>query len=661
MRSKRYGVFLSWLFLFLWIPPLYAYTSGDISFDSPDLEVSYGMTGSARMYLSAFKNRQNGKDTAPNRHQFRWYSLGIPAFLRFSDGRLHTRSPFGGLTRITMRLILLHDAHRQALANAANEKYSSLPSRPVRPSQIYLVPLQKLWCEVLYRRKAFRGLASTLSSDATKLFFDFENQVDADIFEKGIAEGFPLKCRYQFQGFESKKATITIRLVELQTPSIKAKIFGKGETRYLTRQQATQLSSYLAAHLSINEEYELGGDAFEKNLLQKLLSLTESRMTTPQDFLTVIKHQYEMIDPSLAKSLTPDTVRKESQKLFIFAKTGTKTHLKTIKARDKENKTRNRRETEVNAGGSFLGISTNGSVKYVKENENAWKTNNKDEKDQLLDLNRENKDGIQWERDGDTIIPKTIDVHVLSKANFEKNFNIDWKKNVYSKKDFSGEFTLDSKESITPTQIATNEVLLLAKLTSIETQFNTLKKQAKQAVLKLEKEKQQIIFETKKILKTLQHNLQLIATSNKQNVAAISTNFFFLKKEISNIRNHLTQELLFLRQECTLHTKPVHAFFDRRDPKIVTRLLNEAFNRGKYVFHLSDNRAPQHGKYELNHHGVLVFSETNGFEVCTSLNKKFIRRFPSEKDVDIEGGAVYVRGSYRYKHNGEEIIECCRY
>jgi len=221
-------------------------------------------------------------------------------------------------------------------------------------------------------------------------------------------------------------------------------LFGPANEVYVNRSQLTELSNEVYSYFDIIENYQIEQDKFSSAFVESLILLTGEnsfRHVSFEDALSSLS-KYSL---DISGDIKPDQIKNEISKLFKVDKTGNKSHIvfddKYYNELDKQSKSSGSSSGSVSV---FKLFGAKGSRSYANDHKEHWIKNETHLDDQLKELNNYSKDIIEYEFDGDKIIPKSINVCKLQSSLFKKNLFFSRIKKFYSEADFNKEFTLET-------------------------------------------------------------------------------------------------------------------------------------------------------------------------------------------------------------------------
>ena len=265
----------------------------------------------------------------------------------------------------------------------------------------------------------------------------FEKRINADKDNLDLE----LNCEATSAGQTYRENTLVILGTQLNRIGLTDKIFGIGNEKYVTRNQISQLSSELYQKLNIIEIYQMPENKFKESFLDDFISMTASSIyqnVNVNDTLSLLsRYNFEA-------DIKPNVIYSEMSKIFTVNKVNNKERLTLSKTNYDRLITTYGRSTGGSAGGSFFGINFGGSASYATSQSSYWESSNTLFTNQLNELNTYFENEVQWERKGNIIVPKSINVSKLSKALFQRDMSFSRVKREYTEAPYKRQFLLET-------------------------------------------------------------------------------------------------------------------------------------------------------------------------------------------------------------------------
>jgi microcystin-dependent protein len=470
-----------------------ASSNEDIEFKLPDLTVDY-LTKNRNAHLEAFKTQFNNEilNNKKESDYFRltWVSYGYPVITttKFDS------SSFSSLTEVSRNddsagfqfinkhkssksfnssnlfhftpegfhifVEMLTKEQQELFAQKVRSKYNIL----VKPEQIVRLIPERFSCNLEIfdnlQRKHIKLKGFSRNSREYPLRVDFfyskfdeermalEERIKMMQQDDGLDE-FSFDCEFETMGKKSKKNILKITLDQLNDLNLLDEIFGpNNENVYLTRNQMTELSDSIYGSLKIEEIYEITEHEFRDKFISNLIELVADSSFKNVDFDSALsllsKYSIDIQD-----DLKPDIIRNEMSKILVIDKRRQKSHIILNQSyAELLNKNSNSNFAFSGSGGLISKLIGNPNVSFAKQKSSEWQKQTSSLDDQLNELNKYSKNEIQWQFDGEKIVPKSIKVTLLKKAKFRKTLTFDRIYQIYNDAEFKRQFTLDVKNSI---------------------------------------------------------------------------------------------------------------------------------------------------------------------------------------------------------------------
>jgi hypothetical protein len=113
----------------------------------------------------------------------------------------------------------------------------------------------------------------------------------------------------------------------------------------------------------------------------------------------------------------PDTILHDAGRILEIEQDGDKSHI--IANRTAQNEFESKQDLKISGGGSFLGISA--FANFAENNQERWKNASTSLDNQLRELNRHSKGEIEWTVDGNRVVPKSLNLSMVSRASLRKS------------------------------------------------------------------------------------------------------------------------------------------------------------------------------------------------------------------------------------------------
>jgi hypothetical protein len=210
----------------------------------------------------------------------------------------------------------------------------------------------------------------------------------------------------------------------------------------VTRQQMAEIASEIHQSMNIYEQYEMSEKEFDSGFIDGLIKLKVA------DFKPVpIESVLNSLSKYSIKDLQPNIIRKNLYKVLKVKTVGDKKHIIINSEYLKNNSEKDRDEIDTSVKAGYAGLSASASFKYVKEKERSWASSGKNLDDQLNELNSHSQDNLEWELEGEKIVPKRLKVSRLVKTSFNEKLNFENIKRIVDVI-FDKKFTLEYKNGI---------------------------------------------------------------------------------------------------------------------------------------------------------------------------------------------------------------------
>jgi hypothetical protein len=567
--------------------------SDDIEFKLPDLTVDY-LTKNGHVHLEAFKTQVNN-EILTNRKEsdyfkLTWVSNGYPvivikdlepsltsSFIQVShkdnsvgyqfftgDGPLPSNlSKMFHFTREGFHFYvdMLTSEQQDLFAYKVKQKYNIT----INPEQIVRLIPEKFTCHLNLLDSSnintftLKGYVRNLREyPLTVDFFYSKLRKERIMFEERLkmvhVDGhgqFSFECSLETNGRKSRRNTFKITLDQINNLNLIDDIFGPTSDKvYLTRNQIVSLSNYIFNSLKVEEIYEIPEHQFNQKFLSNLIELVADSSFKNVDFESslVLLSKYSL---DLKHDFKPDVIKNEMSKIFKLDKSSSKTHI--IVDNDYYEKLMKKSQDQSSgsaSGSAFFGLfEGDASVNFVNQRESDWAKQTSSLDDQLKELNSYSENNIEWQFDGEKIVPKTINAVLAKKANFRKTLNFDRIYEVYNDAEFKREFTLNVNAAkvahyLTDESYSSKRIASLEKLSD---QLNT----------ELENLKQTQNISSTNLESAIKNESSLVGTSITlihQKIQDVKNSFHSVNSLIGNLDSKISAKLTACRV-CFLETE----------------------------------------------------------------------------------------------------------
>lgn len=423
----------------------------DIDFETPHVIVDYNLDSNP-ITLEAFTTKnirqiEAQTNTVNKYNHLTWMTLGYPKLLETKQLNSNLSRLFHFYDQGFFTLIeTLNKDYKNALSRALLDKYSI----NVNNSQIINIQLKYFECEiVLYNHKNLRNLiiigqVKNLNQHPYKMMFKAPlNSTERNIFEQKIKvneKNIFIDCKVGSRESDDKNIEFELTPKEAKELKLNEKIFQENEFVYLTRYQVDSLSNEIYNSFDI---LHITQDEFKNKFYQEFINKFNNNKFTYVNFDRVIKFlsKYSL---NIDKNISIEDIKKVFSKLFKL-NTNRNNSFISIDSEFVDNLRSNNKNDEFRNARNGMKKIIETSVQFVENEEAEWSNYNKRIEEQILELNNNNKDGIEWELNGTQILPKTLNVTKITKSTFlSTKFHFPNVKFIKSMPKFSRSFTINS-------------------------------------------------------------------------------------------------------------------------------------------------------------------------------------------------------------------------
>ena len=396
-----------------------------ISFDIENvMDLAINHKGSTILAYPSIRNEEILKGNDVRKYgQLQWHSIGHPTLISrnssFSIANVFEIAPFG----FDILIEVLTDTQREMF----KEKVMSQYGIDVETSQIQNLIPTELNCstEVLCSNGTsltLYGKGKSLTMHTLKVKFDAKiGSEKIECFEHHLIEYNQLDVDCVIRKKSKNVNTFSITWEQISKSNLLIKLFGNANEVYVTHQQMADLASEIHQLMNVYKEYELNVREFSLKFINGLINqMVADFKPVPIDIVIKSLSKYS------TKDLDPNIIKKHLSKVLKVKIVGDKKHIIANNEYSKSNSDKHHDEMGTSVKGEYAGFSASASFNYVKEKEQSWSNSSKSLDDQLKELNSHSKDNIEWEIEGEKIVPKSLKVSQIFKTDFNEKRNFEW-------------------------------------------------------------------------------------------------------------------------------------------------------------------------------------------------------------------------------------------
>jgi hypothetical protein len=253
---------------------------------------------------------------------------------------------------------------------------------------------------------------------------------------------FYFKCEIISNGHIVKQNQFQLDSRQLTELGIVDEIFGPADSAYVTRNQASKLSSSIYSVFKVDETYQIPESQFNSLFIDDLILKTSSTLFKNANFDSA----FELISKystDLSSDLLPSTIKDKMSNVFTINEFNNKSRITINDKRDDSGKESSSPAGEGKLGGNFLGmLGLDACIKFVNTKSNEWNKSAQSLNEQVGDLNSVSGSDIEWHVVGNEIVPKSLKVSLMKKASFTQNFTFNRIRREIYEAPFKREFSL---------------------------------------------------------------------------------------------------------------------------------------------------------------------------------------------------------------------------
>lgn len=461
-KMKKYNMIIIALLVLSIGKIIQSSDSEDVMIESIDLTVEYNQDGKTAV-MEAFRSKRNDEILKRNETrkfgQLEWHSIGYPTLTNLPSK--HSSYPISNVFEITptgfyILIEVLTDTQKKKFKDRVKAKYGI----NIDKSQIIKLVPSALKCTA--KVVCSNGSPVTLYGEA-KTLTNFPLNVEFDdvplkskemkCFEHHLIEHHQLKidCVIRKKSKVVKQNTFSISWEQMSRINLIDKLFGNASEVYVSRQQMAELAAEVHQSMNVYEEYEIREKEFSSDFIEGLIKQKVA------DFKPVsIDDVLKSFSSYSAKDIDPNIIKKNLSKVLKVQTNGNKKHIIVDSEYNGSKSERDRNETGFRVGWFNL----KGSVNYANEKETSWANSGRDLKDQLDELNSHSQDDVEWELEGEQIVPKSLNVSRLVKSSFNQKLNFERIKRIVEDYIFNKKFSLEYKDGNLIISITLNKIHL---------------------------------------------------------------------------------------------------------------------------------------------------------------------------------------------------------
>jgi hypothetical protein len=191
---------------------------------------------------------------------------------------------------------------------------------------------------------------------------------------------------------------------------------------YVTRDQLTELSNEVNSYFNVVENYQISEDQFSSVFVEHLITLSGQTSFNPVNFNDALQ-QLSKYSINFEGDLNPNQITKDLSEIFKIEKVGKKSHIKFDDKYYNELEQQSSSNSSGSASVKVFGLGGGkASASHAQSKYDYWLEKSSSLDDQLSDLNTYSENKIQYQFEGNKIVPKTIQVSKLQSSSELKIF-----------------------------------------------------------------------------------------------------------------------------------------------------------------------------------------------------------------------------------------------
>jgi len=407
--------------------PFTSPSSEDYIFSLPDIITDFKDDKGHKIKLEAFKTRNNDAIINGNSQekygQLQWVSLGHPSLLPIgTNGQYFEFSNKNLCAKISM----LTEEHVKILKLKIQNKYRQLKSEgSIENNQIVDMPISEFKCrlklECAEKELVLNGHVKNFKEFPLTLYFSmdklkkFKTCIERNLFDETLEH--VLECQVAQKVKIGKRNTLIVGADHETKLDLVNEVFGPADFKYVTRDQLDQLSTKLMSDLGIYEEFEFDDEIDDTYIRDEIVKQTalETFKSVPISEALNLLSQF-----NINADIKPDVIISEMSRILKVTKIGNKEHIIVNNESYSKDMQRHKGKFGVKIEGGIKIFTVGGGIKYSTASSSLNERHEKNLMEQLSEINNAETSDVFFEQKGERIVPKSIFVAKLSKAQFNK-------------------------------------------------------------------------------------------------------------------------------------------------------------------------------------------------------------------------------------------------
>jgi len=296
----------------------------------------------------------------------------------------------------------------------------------------------------------YEGKVGEFNSVPYKVIFNYEiDSKEREVLEKKLAskKNIDLKCTISGGAQTKKTNSFSISAQESSKMNLEEDLFGGADSKFVTRNQLAKLANLVQSNFRVLEEYQIPEEKFSDDFIDTIIQKSGEEMRNV-DFREALA-SLSTFATDFKGDLNADRIYNEISKVFTVEKSGDMKHIVVRKNEDRAGSKENTNSNSVSATAGFAGVTFGGAVESAKSNRDTWSNSKASVDDQLRDLNSHKENQIEFQLQGDKIVPKSLKVCKLYATDFRKDLTFERIKNIYYESNLVKKITVTTRGEIT--------------------------------------------------------------------------------------------------------------------------------------------------------------------------------------------------------------------
>jgi len=256
-----------------------------------------------------------------------------------------------------------------------------------------------------------------------------------------------LECTISGGAQTKKTNSFSISAQDSSNMNLEENLFGDADSKFVTRNQLAKLANLVQSKMQVLEDYQIPEEKFSDEFIDTIINKSGEEIRNV-DFREALS-SLSSFATDFKGDLKADHIYNEISKVFTIEKSGDLKHIVVRKNEDLSGSKEKEDRNSVSATGGFMGATFGGAVEFANSNREAWSKSKASVDDQLRDLNSHKENQIEFQLQGEKIVPKSLKVCKLYAADFRKDLTFERIKNTYYESNLVKKISVTTKGKMT--------------------------------------------------------------------------------------------------------------------------------------------------------------------------------------------------------------------